>query len=115
MATGWKPYDAAKLASLGYGLPNVITNVELEQMAPRANHAAIGWKAGKRVLFVAVRRLSRAGPSGLLFLGLLHDHAEADWNTSASRTRKPKSSSSTATWLPRDLTKSITGRFRTIR
>src|SRR5208283_1921200 len=33
MATGWKPYDASKLSSLGYGLPDVITNVELEKMA----------------------------------------------------------------------------------
>ncbi len=33
MATGWKPYDPAKLRSLGYGLPNVITNVQLEEMA----------------------------------------------------------------------------------
>jgi quinone-modifying oxidoreductase subunit QmoB len=33
MATGWKPYDPAKLASLGYGLLDVITNVELEAMA----------------------------------------------------------------------------------
>ncbi len=33
MATGWKPYEASRLSSLGYGLPDVITNVELEQMA----------------------------------------------------------------------------------
>lgn len=34
MATGWKPYDAARLRHLGYGAsPNVITNVELERMA----------------------------------------------------------------------------------
>jgi quinone-modifying oxidoreductase, subunit QmoB len=33
MATGWKPYDASKLSALGYGLPDVITNVELETMA----------------------------------------------------------------------------------
>lgn len=33
MATGWKPYDATKLSALGYGLPDVVTNVELEQMA----------------------------------------------------------------------------------
>ncbi len=34
MATGWKPYDASRLAHLGYGLsPDVITNVELERMA----------------------------------------------------------------------------------
>ena len=33
LATGWKPYDASKLSGLGYGLPDVITNVEFEQMA----------------------------------------------------------------------------------
>jgi len=33
-ATGWVPYDANKLGHLGYGkLKNVITNVELEEMA----------------------------------------------------------------------------------
>ncbi len=33
-ATGWKPYDAAKLESYGYGrVPNVITNVEMERLA----------------------------------------------------------------------------------
>ncbi|HZD59883.1 MAG TPA: hydrogenase iron-sulfur subunit, partial [Anaerolineae bacterium] len=34
MATGWKPYDASKLDSYGYGqYPNVITNVMMEEMA----------------------------------------------------------------------------------
>jgi quinone-modifying oxidoreductase, subunit QmoB len=34
VATGWQPYDASRLAHLGYGLsPDVVTNVELEQMA----------------------------------------------------------------------------------
>ena len=33
LATGWKPYDASKLSALGYGLPDVITNVQFEQMA----------------------------------------------------------------------------------
>ncbi len=33
LATGWKPYDATKLTALGYGLPDVVTNVELEAMA----------------------------------------------------------------------------------
>ncbi len=34
MATGWKPYDATKLAHLGYGVsPNVVTNLEFEKMA----------------------------------------------------------------------------------
>jgi quinone-modifying oxidoreductase subunit QmoB len=33
MATGWKPYDATKLSALGYGLPDVITNQQFEEMA----------------------------------------------------------------------------------
>jgi len=34
LATGWKPYDATRLAHLGYGLSrDVVTNVELERMA----------------------------------------------------------------------------------
>ncbi len=34
VATGWKPYDAAKLENLGYGrIANVITNMEFERMA----------------------------------------------------------------------------------
>ncbi|RQD60248.1 FAD-dependent oxidoreductase [Desulfonatronovibrio magnus] len=34
LATGWKPYDASKLDSLGYGkIKNVVTNIELETMA----------------------------------------------------------------------------------
>ncbi len=35
-ATGWKPYDPARLGHLGYGLsPDVVTNVELEERAAR--------------------------------------------------------------------------------
>jgi quinone-modifying oxidoreductase subunit QmoA len=34
VATGWKPYDAGRLATLGYGrYPNVITNVIMERLA----------------------------------------------------------------------------------
>jgi quinone-modifying oxidoreductase subunit QmoA len=34
LATGWKPYDAAKIDNLGFGrLPNVITNVMMERLA----------------------------------------------------------------------------------
>ncbi|MFP4657651.1 MAG: hydrogenase iron-sulfur subunit [Desulfonatronovibrionaceae bacterium] len=34
LATGWKPYDASKLDSLGYGkLKNVVTNIQFEEMA----------------------------------------------------------------------------------
>lgn len=33
-ATGWRPYDAAKIQPYGYGrFPNVVTNVEFERMA----------------------------------------------------------------------------------
>ncbi len=32
-ATGWRPYDASKLNHLGYGSPNVVTNVQMEEMA----------------------------------------------------------------------------------
>jgi quinone-modifying oxidoreductase subunit QmoB len=38
LATGWKPYEADKLAHLGYGLcPDVITNVQMEEMAAEGN------------------------------------------------------------------------------
>lgn len=34
LATGWKPYDAAKLANLGFSdIPDVITNVMMERLA----------------------------------------------------------------------------------
>lgn len=34
LATGWDPYDAAKMDNLGYGkFPNVITNMEFERIA----------------------------------------------------------------------------------
>lgn len=35
MAAGWKPYDASKLGHLGYGHPNVITNVQMEEIAKK--------------------------------------------------------------------------------
>jgi quinone-modifying oxidoreductase, subunit QmoB len=37
-ATGWKPYDPSKLVHLGYGAsPDVITNVEFEEMAAKGS------------------------------------------------------------------------------
>jgi quinone-modifying oxidoreductase subunit QmoB len=53
LATGWKPYDASRLAHLGYGLANVITNVELEGMAARGmiTRPSDG-KPARNVLFV---------------------------------------------------------------
>ncbi len=35
LATGWKPYDAKKREKFGYGSPNVITNVEMEELAAK--------------------------------------------------------------------------------
>ena len=35
MAAGWKPYDAAKLGYLGYGKPNVVTSIQMEDMAKK--------------------------------------------------------------------------------
>lgn len=44
-ATGWKPYDAARIENLGYGrYPNVISNVVMERLA-----APNGPKSGKIV------------------------------------------------------------------
>ena len=38
LATGWTPYDATKLGHLGYGTcKNVITNVEMEEIAKKGN------------------------------------------------------------------------------
>ena len=45
LATGWKPYDAAKLDGLGYGTcPDVVTNVMMERLA------AIDGPTGGKVL-----------------------------------------------------------------
>jgi quinone-modifying oxidoreductase subunit QmoB len=54
VATGWKPYDASRLAHLGYGIsPNVVTSVEFERMA--ATGPIVRPSDGepvKRVLFI---------------------------------------------------------------
>jgi quinone-modifying oxidoreductase subunit QmoB len=51
-ATGWEPYDASKL-DLGYGkFPNVITNVEMEEMAAAGKITTKDGKDAKNVLFV---------------------------------------------------------------
>ncbi|MBI5478501.1 MAG: hydrogenase iron-sulfur subunit [Deltaproteobacteria bacterium] len=54
VATGWQPYDAAKLGHLGYGrCKNVITNVQLEEMAREGKllRPADG-KPPKKVVFI---------------------------------------------------------------
>jgi quinone-modifying oxidoreductase subunit QmoB len=52
MATGWKPYDASNLAALGYGLPDVVTNAELETAVSRKPITRSDGKRVTRVLFV---------------------------------------------------------------
>jgi quinone-modifying oxidoreductase subunit QmoB len=52
-ATGWKPYDASRLGHLGYGHPNVITNVEMEELiAAGAITRPSDGKPAQRILFV---------------------------------------------------------------
>jgi len=52
-ATGWKPYDASRLGHLGYGSPNVITNVQMEQLAAAGeiNRPSDG-KPAQRIAFI---------------------------------------------------------------
>ena len=54
LATGWQPYDAAKLGRLGYGkYRNVITSIELEEMAVQGRIAtASAGKAPQSVVFI---------------------------------------------------------------
>ncbi|RJP18805.1 MAG: FAD-dependent oxidoreductase [Candidatus Abyssobacteria bacterium SURF_5] len=53
-ATGWKPYRPANLGHLGFGsLPNVITNVEMEEMAKSGSIARRSdGKKAKNVVFI---------------------------------------------------------------
>jgi quinone-modifying oxidoreductase subunit QmoB len=54
MATGWKPYDATKLGHLGYGASrNVVTNLELEEIAKKNNGKLIRPSDGKEATKVA--------------------------------------------------------------
>ncbi len=54
MATGWKPYDATKLGHLGYGASkNVVTNLELEEIAKKNNGKLVRPSDGKEATRVA--------------------------------------------------------------
>jgi len=52
-ATGWKPYDASRLGHLGYGSPNVITNVQMEELAAsgKITRPSDG-KPARRIVFI---------------------------------------------------------------
>ena len=53
VATGWRPYELEKLPELGAGLPNVVSNVQFEEMAHagRIVRPSDG-RAPRRVLFI---------------------------------------------------------------
>nr|MDA8099921.1 hydrogenase iron-sulfur subunit [Nitrospiraceae bacterium] len=54
MATGWKPYDATKLGHLGYGVSkNVVTNLELEEIAKKNGGKLVRPSDGKEATKVA--------------------------------------------------------------
>ncbi|MFC1596407.1 FAD-dependent oxidoreductase [Planctomycetota bacterium] len=52
-ATGWKPYDASRLGHLGSGSANVITNVEMEELAAsgKISRPSDG-KPARRIAFI---------------------------------------------------------------
>lgn len=56
LAAGWQPYDAGKLGHLGYGSsPDVITNVQMEEIASQNNGKILrpsDGKPAKNVVFV---------------------------------------------------------------
>jgi quinone-modifying oxidoreductase subunit QmoB len=53
LAAGWRPYDATKLEHLGYGKPNVVTNVEFEAIARKGKITRPSdGKEAKKVAFV---------------------------------------------------------------
>jgi quinone-modifying oxidoreductase, subunit QmoB len=53
-ATGWRPYDASRLGHLGYGhSPNVITNVQMEELLASGNLVRPGdGKPARRIAFI---------------------------------------------------------------
>ncbi len=53
MAAGWKPYDASKLGHLGYGKSNVITSIQMEEMAKKGKISRPSdGKEAKKVAFI---------------------------------------------------------------
>lgn len=53
LAAGWKPYDATKLGHLGYGIPNVVTSVEFEEIARKGKTLRPSdGKEAKKVAFI---------------------------------------------------------------
>lgn len=53
VAAGWQPYDASKLEHLGYGNPNVITSIQMEEIAKtgKITRPSDG-KEAKKVAFI---------------------------------------------------------------
>jgi quinone-modifying oxidoreductase, subunit QmoB len=52
-ATGWRPYDASRLGHLGYGRsPNVITNVQMEELLASGKLLRPDGRPARRIAFV---------------------------------------------------------------
>ncbi len=103
-ATGWKPYDAAKIQPYGYGrVPNVVTSVEFERMAdPKGPTGGklvrpVRRQGGEEGRLHPVRRLARPQPPAPLLAHLLHGEPEADDLRARMPTRTPTSASTTST------------------
>ncbi len=51
-ATGWRPYEPEKLGHLGYGLKNVVTNVQLEDLISEGKVALDNGSVPKSIAFI---------------------------------------------------------------
>ncbi len=52
VATGWRPYDATRLADLGYGAPDVVTGVEFEAMLREGGPRRASGAPARSIAFV---------------------------------------------------------------
>jgi len=85
VATGWKPYDAAKTDNLGFGkVKNVINNMMMERLASPNGPTAgkilrpSDGKPGPERRLCAVCRQQRRESSRILLIYLLHGLSETD-------------------------------------
>ena len=100
-ATGWKPYDAAKIQPYGYDRFRQ-RHHQRRVRAPgrsarphrRQNHAPLRRQGGEEHRVHPVRRLARREPSAPLLAHLLHGLAQADAIRDARRTAKARAPAS---------------------
>jgi len=51
-ATGWRPYEPKKLGHLGYGIDNVVTNIQMEEMLTDGKVLKADGKAPESIAFI---------------------------------------------------------------